>query len=196
MTTSKPKIGFTKVYCGSMYSGKTRRLLDDLERLQYAKQTFQLFKPDIDTRYGIDTTTTHTKTNTLSSTRIPIDNPSNILDLVLPKTDVVGIDEIQFFDISILDVIHNLEQKGKRIITSGLDMYATGEPWPVTQRLLCTAKYIEKVHAVCLDCGDDAYYSYALDKDINSANQINLGSTEKYIPLCQTCAAIRKSAIS
>jgi len=192
MTTTN-KIGFTKLYCGSMYSGKTRRLLDDLERLQYAKQTYQLFKPQIDTRYGQDTAATHTKSNILPAT--PISDPFAILSLVRPETDVIGIDEVQFFDLSILDVIKELELTGKRVIVAGLDMYSTGHPWPVTQHLLSVSKYVEKVHAYCVDCGDDAYISYALQNNINSNDQINIGSTEKYIPLCQTCALIRKSVI-
>lgn len=121
---------------------------------------------------------------------ISISSPSEILDNLEKDTQVIGIDEIQFFDESIINVIHQLEDNGIRIICSGLDMFAAGSPFgEVVPTLACTAKYVTKLHGVCVDCGDLGYISYKLDN--SDPSKIDVGSNGKYICLCETCAKER-----
>ena len=121
---------------------------------------------------------------------ISISSPSEILEDLDENTQVIGIDEVQFFDESIIDVIHQLENKGIRIICSGLDMFAAGNPFgKVIPILACTAKYVTKLHGVCVDCGELGYISYKLDN--SDPSKIDIGSNGKYICLCETCAKKR-----
>lgn len=98
-----------------------------------------------------------------------------------------------FFDEDLIAIIDELVLQGKRVIVSGLDMYASGEPWGIVPTLACKAKYVDKLHAVCVDCGEEAYLSYKTDNDQdNVTSKVDVGSVGKYIALCQSCVEKRK----
>lgn len=181
------KRGHLEIICGSMYSGKSEELIRRIKRVNFANKKWQLFKPEKDDRYGSGVTT-HDKEYYLDAT--PVRNSLEILQNVDTDTEVVGIDEIQFFDSEILSVIETLTKNGKRVIGAGLDMYTSGEVFGEMGTLLAKAKYIDKFNAVCVDCGEDASHSFKIDGD-NEHSNIDVGSTNKYVALCETCRDIR-----
>ena len=216
-------VGWLELICGSMYCGKSEELIRRLKRVKIAGQKYQLFKPSLDDRYGVNHVATHDN-NELKITieeildlhfsgginhrevlmeelikQLPgsmeatiVANSNMILDLVKNDTLVIGIDEIQFFDSNIIIVVDELIKQGKRVITAGLDMYCSGIPFNSVDILACKAKYIDKLHAVCIDCGKDALYSFNInDYESNIKNVINVGSVGKYIALCENCRDIR-----
>tara|TARA_R110002050_G_scaffold149463_1_gene276094 strand:- start:146955 stop:147581 length:627 start_codon:yes stop_codon:yes gene_type:complete len=172
--------GWIEVICGSMFSGKTEELIRRLRRAQFAQLKVEIFKPSIDTRYDEEEVVSHNK-NAISSTPVPAS--SNIL-LLANGIDVVGIDEVQFFDEGIIDVCNQLANQGIRVIVAGLDMDFLGKPFGPMPALLSTAEYITKVHAICVDCGDLAHHSYRFTE---SNDLVLVGEQENYQPLCRKC---------
>jgi thymidine kinase len=172
--------GQIEVICGSMFSGKTEELIRRLKRAEIAKQKIKIFKPAIDKRYHETDVVSHDKTSIQS---ISIDNVSDILTLV-EDARVVGIDEVQFMDMEIVNVCNTLANRGVRVIVAGLDMDYAGNPFGPMSALMSIAEYVSKVHAICTNCGDLANYSYRLD---NNSSLILLGETEKYKALCRQC---------
>jgi thymidine kinase len=150
------RTGSIEVICGSMFSGKTEELIRRLRRAQIAKLNVEIFKPKIDTRYDETAVVSHNSTS-ISST--PIENSSSIL-LLGTDTQVVGIDEAQFFDDGLPDVCIALANKGIRVIIAGLDMDFQGKPFGVMPALMAIAEEVSKVHAVCVQCGAPATFSY------------------------------------
>jgi len=212
-------MGHSELIFGSMYSGKTAELLRRINRYYLGGKTYQLFKPKIDNRYS-DQIETHdsaqNKENIQKIVQLHVKDIFNrnelvndiykslnralITEIVLSSeelfqkvhkdTNVIGIDEIQFFDEGIINVIKKLEELDKIVIITGLDMYSYGKPFGnIVPYLACTSKYVTKLHAVCVDCGDTAYVSYKL---INNSEQIDIGSHGKYIALCEACARKRE----
>jgi thymidine kinase len=215
-------IGWTELIYGSMYCGKSEELIRRLKRVGYAGQKFILFKPAIDDRYELTKVLTHESNKAKkvimdllkkhdydihqgSLIRIIMDNlagsldafpvatPQEILELVTDDIDVVGIDEVQFFSADLIPVIKELNNRGKRVIMAGLDLYASGEPFGIVNDLACISKYVDKLHAVCVDCGSDAYISYKVANEVgNKESQVDVGSTGKYIALCEKCSYKRE----
>ncbi len=178
-------MGHLELIFGSMYSGKTEELLRRLRRAAIAGQKCQVFKPSIDTRYDKYEVCTH---DLVKEKAQVVSSAQELLDGVLEETKIVGIDEVQFFDHSIVEVIRKLMQKNKVIIATGLDMYSSGKPFgSVVPELACIAKYVDKLHAVCVKCGETAYISYKINDTITSS--IDIGSTDKYVALCEKCFA-------
>ncbi len=176
------KKGWIEVICGSMFSGKTEELIRRLKRAEIAKQQIQIFKPQIDTRYDALKIVSHEGREIVS---MPVQNSQAIQLLVnVETTDVVGIDEAQFFDEGLVDVATYLANNGIRVIIAGLDMDYRGMPFGVMPQLLSIAEYVTKVHAICVKCGNLAYVSHRI-KD--SKNLILLGETDAYEPLCRQC---------
>jgi thymidine kinase len=176
------KKGWIEVICGSMFSGKTEELIRRLKRAEFAKQQIQIFKPQIDTRYDALKIVSHEGREIVS---MPVQNSQAIQLLVnVETTDVVGIDEAQFFDEGLVDVATYLANNGIRVIIAGLDMDYRGMPFGVMPQLLSIAEYVTKVHAICVKCGNLAYVSHRI-KD--SKNLILLGETDAYEPLCRQC---------
>jgi thymidine kinase len=176
------KKGWIEVVCGSMFSGKTEELLRRIKRAQFAKQKIELFKPAIDTRYAETELVSH-DASTMPST--PVHNASEILLYVSMDTvEVVGIDEIQFFDDGIVGVCNQLANAGIRVIVAGLDMDYLGNPFGPMPKLMAIAEYVSKVHAICVHCGDLAHYSHRI---IAGDKQVLLGEKEAYEPLCRGC---------
>jgi len=176
------KKGWIEVICGSMFSGKTEELIRRIKRAQFAKQKIELFKPAMDTRYAEDELVSHDST-ALPST--PVHNAAEILLYVSMETvEVVGIDEVQFFDDGIVDVCNQLANAGIRVIVAGLDMDYLGKPFGPIPQLMAIAEYVSKVHAICAQCGDLAHHSH---RTIAGEKQVLLGETEAYEPLCRSC---------
>ena len=166
-------IGWIEVICGSMFSGKTEELLRRVKRAKLAKQKIKIFKPKQDVRYSKKKVTSHDNNSIKSK---PIDSPSKILD-VAEKFDVIGIDEAQFFDETIVEVCNKLADSGKRVIVAGLDMDYMGKPFGPMPNLLAVAEYVTKVHAICTRSGKMASYTHRIAK---SDELILLGDTRKY----------------
>ena len=172
--------GWIEVVCGSMFSGKTEELIRRLKRAQFAHQRVEIFKPRIDVRYSEEEVVSH-DANAIRST--PVESPQNIL-LMASDVDVVGIDEAQFFDDSIVDVCRQLADGGVRVIVAGLDMDYTGRPFGPMPALMATAEYVTKVHAICVRCGNLAHHSHRLTSD---EKQVMLGAQDTYEPICRHC---------
>jgi thymidine kinase len=159
-----------------MFSGKTEELIRRLKRAQFAKQKVEIFKPDIDVRYGGDRVVSHDANEILST---PVPTASNI-PLLADGCDVVGIDEAQFFDDEIVNVCNVLANKGVRVIVAGLDMDFKGNPFGPMPNLMATAEYVTKVHAVCTRTGNLAQFSY---RKANNDALVLLGEVNEYEPL-------------
>ena len=166
-------IGWIEVICGSMFSGKTEELLRRVRRAKLAKQKIKIFKPKQDVRYSKKKVTSHDNNSIKSK---PINSPSKILEIA-EKFDVIGIDEAQFFDESIVEVCNKLADSGKRVIVAGLDMDYMGKPFGPMPNLLAIAEYVTKVHAICTRSGKMASYTHRIAK---SDELILLGDTRKY----------------
>lgn len=177
---SAKKSGWIEVICGSMFSGKTEELIRRLKRAKFANLKVEIFKPMIDVRYSEGDVVSH-DSNVIRST--PVDSPTSIL-LYASDVDVVGIDEAQFFDKSIVDVCRQLAASGVRVIVAGLDMDYLGKPFGPMPDLMAVAEYVTKVHAICVKCGDLAHHSHRLSAD---DKLVMLGEKDSYEPLCRHC---------
>ena len=177
---SAKKAGSIEVICGSMFSGKTEELIRRMKRAQFAKQKVAIYKPCIDVRYSEENVVSH-DAHSISST--PINSPAQMLELSA-DVEVVGIDEAQFFDESIVEVVQTLANKGIRVIIAGLDTDFMGKPFGPMPALMAVAEDIQKVHAICVRCGSPANHSHRLSK---SAELVVLGETDIYEPLCRHC---------
>ena len=177
---SAKKPGAIEVIYGSMFSGKTEELIRRLKRAQFAKQKVEIYKPCIDVRYSEDEVVSH-DSHSIPST--PIDSPASML-LLSSDVEVVGIDEAQFFDETIVDVVQTLANRGIRVIIAGLDTDFMGKPFGPMPALMAVAEDIQKVHAICVKCGSPANHSHRLSK---SDQLVVLGETDIYEPLCRHC---------
>ncbi len=175
-----PRKGRIEVICGSMFSGKTEELIRRLKRAQFARQRVEIFKPAIDSRYSDEMVVSHDK-NAIPST--PIDTSASIL-LFTSEMDVVGIDEVQFFDEGLVDVCNQLAADGIRVIIAGLDMDYKGVPFGPIPRLMAVADEVIKVHAICVGCGQLAYLSH---RTVADDKRVLLGEQTMYEPLCRSC---------
>lgn len=174
--------GWIEVICGSMFSGKTEELIRRLRRARIANLRVGIFKPVTDDRYHRENIVSHDDNSILS---IPVPNAKAILDVV-STVDVVGIDEAQFFDESLPEVCDILALKGTRVIVAGLDMDYLGKPFGQMPALLSKAEYITKLHAICMQCGNIANYSFRKSDD---GEQLLIGNREVYEPRCRICYA-------
>lgn len=165
--------GWMEVICGSMFSGKTEELIRRLRRAKMAGQNVEIFKPKIDQRYSEVDVVSHNN-NKISSTAVSA--PHEIL-LLGSNCDVVGIDEAQFFDESIVEVTNHLANNGIRVVIAGLDMDFLGRPFGAMPYLMATAEYVTKVHAICKHTGNLANYSM---RKSASKDLVQLGETEAY----------------
>jgi thymidine kinase len=173
--------GWIEVITGSMFSGKSEELIRRLRRAQIARQKVQIFKPRFDTRYADDHIVSH------SDMRIGSDNVSaskDLLSLVEPDTDVVGIDEGQFFDQDLPAVCNELAGRGKRVIVAGLDQDYLGKPFEPMPQLLAIAEYITKTLAICMVCGGPANHTQRL---VASSDRVLLGAQGTYEARCRRC---------
>ena len=186
---SPKKAGSIEVICGSMFSGKTEELIRRMKRAQFAKQKVKIYKPCIDVRYSEDQVVSH-DAHSIPST--PIDSPAKMLELS-NDAEVVGIDEAQFFDATLVEVVQTLANRGVRVIIAGLDTDFLGKPFGPMPALMAVAEDIQKVHAICVRCGSPANHSHRLTA---SEQLVVLGEKDSYEPLCRHCYnADRKSVV-
>lgn len=145
--------GWLELICGSMFSGKSEELIRRVKRATYAKQEVRVFKPVIDNRYSEAAVVSH---NGTSMTSYAISSAADIWDHISESTDVVAVDEVQFFDQEIVEVLSSLADKGYRVIAAGLDMDFRGEPFGVVPNIMAIAESVTKLQAVCSVCGSPA----------------------------------------
>ena len=172
--------GWIEVVCGSMFSGKTEELIRRLKRAKIANQKVEIFKPQTDTRYDKVNVVSHDE-NSIPS--IPVASSRDIM-AHCNDVNVIGIDEAQFFDDELPQVVQNLALKGVRVIVAGLDMDFKGDPFGPMPALLAVAEYITKVHAICPHCASLATHSYRLSPN---QEQVLLGEKDSYEPRCRVC---------
>lgn len=165
--------GWMEVICGSMFSGKTEELIRRLRRAEMAGQNVEIFKPKVDNRYDNEDVVSHNQ-NKIKSTAV--ESPNEIL-LLGSNCDVVGIDEAQFFDQSIVEIANQLANNGVRVVIAGLDMDFLGRPFGPMPNLMATAEYVTKVHAICKKTGNLANYSMRISEN---QDLVQLGETESY----------------
>ena len=173
--------GWIEVITGSMFSGKSEELIRRLRRAQIARQRVQIFKPDIDGRYSPEHIVSH------SDMRIDaelVKSADEILERILPRTEVVGIDEGQFFDLRLVEVSNLLANGGKRLIVAGLDTDYLGKPFEPMPQLLAVAEYITKTLAICMRCGNPANHTQRL---VASTDRVVVGGAESYEARCREC---------
>lgn len=181
------KEGWIEFITGSMFSGKSEELIRRIKRAGYAKQKVQVFKPVIDDRYSKMAVVSHSGYQTDA---IPVHNSAEILEKVDHSTNVVAIDEIQFFDSHIVEVCERLANNGKRVICAGLDLDFRGEPFGPSPILLSTAEFVTKLQAICVQCGNPATRTQRL---INGSPAhyhdpvIQVGASESYEARCRHC---------
>lgn len=173
--------GWIEVICGGMFSGKSEELIRRLRRAQIARQRVQIFKPVIDNRYDEVEIVSHSNMRIESE---PVTAAVEILDRVHTGTEVVGIDEGQFFDNKLVDVCNQLANHGRRIIVAGLDLDYLGQPFEPIPQLLAIAEYITKTSAICVRCGNPANFSQRI---VESADRVLVGASGIYEPRCRRC---------
>lgn len=172
--------GWIEVIVGCMYSGKTEELIKQIRRAQYARQKIQVFKPKIDDRYSADKVASHNQDTVASQV---VSSPFEILSLVEKQTEVIGIDEGQFFDVDLISVVTTLANAGKRVIVAGLDTDWKGKPFGCIPELLAIAEVVRKQYAICVVCGEPATRTQRL---VAAESDILVGSTDMYEARCRT----------
>lgn len=173
--------GWVEVIVGSMFSGKSEELIRRLNRARIARQKVQVFKPKIDARYSVEEIASHSGLKHLSR---PVTTSEELMDQVEPETQVIGIDEGQFFDPGLIAVVNALADSGKRVIVAGLDQDYTGKPFEPMPQLLSIAEFITKTHAICVKCGSTANYS---QRTVESEERVEVGASDKYEARCRRC---------
>ena len=178
---SRQSIGWIEVIAGSMFSGKSEELIRRLRRAKIARQKVQVFKPEIDSRFSQDHIVSHSEMRHESAN---IRSAAEVLAKVDPDTEVIGIDEGQFFDNELVDVATELAGRGVRVIIAGLDQDYTGKPWEPMPQLLAIAEYITKTHAICMKCGQPANYT---QRTFDSEERVAVGGGDMYEARCRQC---------
>jgi thymidine kinase len=186
------EIGSVEVITGSMFCGKTDEMIRRLRRATIAKQKVQVFKPAIDKRYNSEKVVSHAGSEFDAS---PISSSAEILEVLNADTTVVAIDEAQFFDDGIAVVVNQLAESGIRVIVGGLDLDFRGEPFGMMPVLISQAEEVDKLHAICMKCGEDASRTQRL---VNGEPAhfhdpvVIVGADELYEARCRKCHVVRR----
>jgi len=173
--------GWIEVIAGSMFSGKSEELIRRLRRAKIARQKVQVFKPEVDSRFSDNHIVSHSEIKHESTN---VRTAAEIRANVEPETEVVGIDEAQFFDNELIGIANELAERGVRVIIAGLDQDYTGKPWEPMPQLLAIAEYITKTHAICMKCGQPANYT---QRTFESEERVAVGGAGMYEARCRTC---------
>ena len=176
-----PHAGWIEVIVGSMFSGKSEELIRRLRRAQIARQRVQIFKPAVDTRYAEDHIVSHGELRISSE---QAHGSGDLVSKVREDTEVVGIDEGQFFDMGLPAACAQLASRGVRVIVAGLDQDYLGKPFEPMPQLLAVAEYITKTRAICMVCGNPANHTQRL---VQSSHRVLLGATGTYEARCRRC---------
>ena len=177
----RPMPGWVEVIAGSMFSGKSEELIRRLRRAQIARQRVQIFKPKIDARYGEAEIVSHSDMKMPSEA---VGSAQQILDHTAPDTEVVGIDEGQFFDETLIGVVNALADRGVRVIVAGLDQDYKGQPFEPMPQLLAVADFVDKTLAICMQCGAPASRTQRLSE---TTDRVVVGGAEQYEARCRHC---------
>ena len=183
-----PSAGWIEVIAGAMFSGKSEELIRRLRRAKIARQKVQVFKPEIDSRFSDNHIVSHSEMRHESAN---VRTAAEILETLEVDTEVVGIDEGQFFDNELVAVANELAKRGLRVIIAGLDQDYTGKPWEPMPQLLAVAEYITKTHAICMKCGQPANYSQRI---FESDERVAVGAIGMYEARCRRCFVPRADA--
>ena len=178
---TRPGTGWVEVITGSMFSGKSEELIRRVRRAQIARQRVQIFKPRVDDRYAADQIVSHSD---MKMPSLVVAAAREILDQVEDRTEVVGIDEGQFFDAGIVQVINTLADRGVRVIVAGLDQDFTGRPFEPMPQILAVAEYVDKTLAICMQCGAPANRTQRLS---GSTDRVVVGGSQDYEARCRRC---------
>lgn len=185
--------GWIEIIAGCMFAGKTEEFMRRINRLQYAKRKVLVFKPKLDIRYDATKIVSH---KGIMIEAIIIDDPTEIMAYISDDIAAVAIDEVQFFQPTIINVIKQLVAKNKQVIVAGLDQDFRGEPFVITKELLALAEFVTKLHAVCVKCGQDATRTQRIinGKEANYDDKIILiGAQEQYEARCRIHHLVLKS---
>lgn len=177
--------GWVEVICGSMFSGKSEELIRRIRRATYGNLNVRVFKPALDDRYANESIVSHNGSSTIAR---PISSSEDILENADKNIDIIGIDEVQFFDETVIPVVEELANKGIRVIVAGLDMNFRGEPFGPMPQLMALAESITKLNAICPICGTPASRTQRLiDGKPASYDDptIMVGASEAYEPRCR-----------
>ena len=186
------KSGWLEVITGPMYCGKSEELIRRLRRVKIAKQKIKVFKPVLDNRYSKKDVVSHSG-NSIEA--VPVDHPEEILKRIDASVDVVGIDEAQFFHEDLIEICEDLADRGKRVILAGLDRDFRNQPFGPMPELMARAEYVDKLHAICIQCGEPASRTQRLiDGEPAAADDpvILVGAAEVYEARCRSCHAIKE----
>ncbi len=173
--------GWIEVICGPMFSGKSEELIRRLRRSMIARRRVQVFKPTIDNRYSEEDIVSHGEVRMKSE---PANDVAGILAKLNPRTEVIGVDEANFFGAGLTAAATHLADSGKQVIIAGLDMDYTGRPFPPIPELLAVAESITKMLAICVQCGNLAHHSQRLAE---SDDLIVVGAAGMYEARCRRC---------
>jgi thymidine kinase len=182
-----PAGGGLEVVCGSMFSGKTEELIRRVKRAQIARKKVQIFKPSLDTRYGVEHVASH---DGVRAQAIAVSSTAEIADLIEEDTEVVAIDEVQFLDSSVVELCDTLAACGKRVIVAGLDQDFRGESFGAMPELMARAEHVDKLQAICVRCGAPASRTQRLIDGRPASYHdpiILVGATEAYEARCRAC---------
>lgn len=181
------KCGRIHVICGSMFSGKTTALISSLNRAKNADLLIQAFKPIVDNRYDKEAIVSH---DSAKIEAVAVSDANELLAKVHPFTDIIGIDEAQFFDHQIIGAVKTLADHGKDVVVAGLDMDFQGLPFGPMPALICIAEYVTKCHGICVKCKQEASFTQRLTAN---SSQIQIGGREAYEARCRSCHEVHKS---
>lgn len=182
--------GWIEVVAGPMYSGKTEELIRRIRRAEIAKQKVQVFKPEIDNRYSKGDVVSHAGER---FNAIPVKSSKEILEKLDDDTDVIGIDEAQFFDSDLVEVVSKIANNNRRVICAGLDMDFKGEPFGPMPKLMAIAEFVDKIQAVCMVCNNPATRTQRLinGKPAKYSDPVVLiGAQESYEARCRKCHCV------
>jgi thymidine kinase len=174
-------LGWIEAICGPMFSGKSEELMRRLRRAKIARKRVQVFKPILDDRYALDEIVSHGEVRMKSDA---VNGPADIVSRLDWRTQVIGIDESNFFGKELMDVVTQLADSGKQVIVAGLDTDYMGRPFPPMPDLLTLAESITKTLAICMRCGNPAKHTQRL---VESNDLIVVGAAGMYEARCRRC---------
>ena len=177
----RPATGWIEVITGSMFSGKSEELIRRIRRAQIARQRVQIFKPKLDDRYAVEEIVSHSDMKMPSQV---VGSAAEILGRLDARTEVVGIDEGQFFDADLVAVVNTLADRGLRVIVAGLDQDFQGRPFEPMPQLMAVAEYVDKALAICMRCGAPANRSQRL---VAAMDRVVVGGAQQYEARCRRC---------
>jgi thymidine kinase len=181
MALVKTHLGWIEVICGSMFSGKSEELIRRLRRAMIARQRVQIFKPAIDDRNGVAEIVSHSEMRLPS---VSVSSSAELLERLDPETEVVGVDEAQFFDAGLVSACQWIADQGKRVIVAGLDKDYRGEPFEPIPTLMAVAEDVTKTLAICMRCGAPANNTQRL---VESEQRVMVGAQGLYEARCRRC---------